>query len=231
MPVLADLFGLCGRSDRAPWPLGWLLDGLGARLPLSPLGRFRLRSAARPASLERLVGAALALRTLALRRVSLASAASRLYGLAPVPGNSPRDLTDGRAAPGRARADPLLPADTLRPYRPPVPVFADLFGIYGRGDRAPRSLGGLLDGCGARVPMPSLGRLRLRSSARPASHGRLMGSALALWTLALRRVSLAYDARGLYGLAPFLIQPKRSDRWPSRVGPPKLCLALKAAAS
>src|SRR5271155_2691295 len=135
------------------------------------------------------------------------------------------------AAPGRPRADPLLPAHVFEPGRPSVPVFADLFGLHGRGDRAPWPLGGLLDGAGARVPLPSLGRLRLRSSARSASHGRLMGSALALWALALGRVSLASDARGLYGLAPFLIQPKRSDRWPSRVGPPKLCLALKAAAS
>ena len=33
---------------------------------------------------------------------------------------------------------------------------------------------------------------------------RLMDSALALWALALGRVSLACDARRLYGLAPFL---------------------------
>src|ERR1700729_3452006 len=83
------------------------------------------------------------------------------------------------AAPGRARADPLLPAHIIEPGWPSVPVFADLFGLYGRGDRAPRPLGGLLDGRGARVPMPPLGRLRLRSSARSYSHGRLMGSALA----------------------------------------------------
>ena len=49
-----------------------------------------------------------------------------------------------------------------------------------------------------------------------------MGAALGLRTLALTQVSLASDARGLYGLAPFLIEPKRSDRWPSRVGPPHL---------
>src|ERR1700733_16208196 len=107
-------------------------------------------------------------------------------------------------APGRARADPLLPAYIFEPARPEVPLFADLLGLYGRGDRAPRPLGGLLDGRGACVPLPPLGRLRLRSAARSAAHGRLMG-ALALWTLAFRRVSLAYDARGLYGLAPFLI--------------------------
>ena len=135
------------------------------------------------------------------------------------------------AAPRSPRADPLLPAHVFEPDRPSVPVFADLFGLYGRGDGAPWPLGRLLDGAGACVPLPPLGRLRLRSAARPASAHRLMGATLALWTLAFRRVSLAYDARGLYGLAPFLIQPKRSDRWPSRVAPPKLRLAWKAVAS
>jgi hypothetical protein len=136
------------------------------------------------------------------------------------------------AAPGRARADPLLPAHTFERGRPAMPVFAHLFRLYGRGDRPPRPLGGLLDGRGARVPMPPLGWLWLRPAARPASHEGLLGSALALWTLApLGRVSLASPARGLYGLAPSLIQPKRSDRWPSRAGPPQLRLASKAAAS
>src|SRR3984957_17061563 len=109
-----------------------------------------------------------------------------------------RDRAGSRAAPRRPCADPLLPADTLRPYRPSVPLFADLFGLYGRGDRTPWPLGWLLDGAGARVPLPPLGRLRLRPAARPVSHEGLMGAALALRTLALRRVSLAYDARGLY---------------------------------
>ncbi len=54
-----------------------------------------------------------------------------------------------------------------------------------------------------------------------------MGATLALRTLALRRVSLASAASRLYGLAPSLIQPKRSDRWPSRAGPPQLCLAFE----
>src|SRR5271156_4904583 len=134
------------------------------------------------------------------------------------------------AAPGRARADPLLPAYLFEPARPAVPVFADLLGLYGRGDRAPRPLGGLLDGRGAYVPLPPLGWLWLRSAARPASAYRLMGATLALWTLAFRRVSLASAARSLYGLAPSLIQPKRFARWPSRAGPPKLRLAWKAVA-
>src|SRR3984957_17373667 len=142
-----------------------------------------------------------------------------------------RERVRSRAASRRSRANPLLPAHVFGPGRPSVPVFADLLGLCGRGDRAPWPLGGLLDGRGARVPLPSLGRVWLRPAARSAAHGRLMGATLALWTLALRRVSLAYDARGLYGLAPFLIQPQRSDRWPSRVGPPKLRVAWKAVAS
>src|SRR5271170_6774829 len=113
-----------------------------------------------------------------------------------------RERARFRAASGRPRADPLLPAHTLEPGRQAVPVFADLFGLCGRGDRAPWPLGGLLDGLGARVPLPSVGRLRLRSAARPAPPDRLMGATLALWALALGRVSLASPAPRLYALAP-----------------------------
>src|ERR1700722_14225644 len=135
------------------------------------------------------------------------------------------------AASRRPCADPLLSAYAFEPDRPAVSVLANLFGLCGRGDRAPRPLGRLLDGVGAGVPLPPLGRLRLRSHARSASPERLMGATLALWTLALGRVSLASAASRLYGLAPPLIQPKRSQRWPSRAGPPQLRLASKAAAS
>src|SRR3984885_7326680 len=135
------------------------------------------------------------------------------------------------AASRRPCADPLLSAYAFKPDRPAVSVLANLFGLCGRGDRAPRPLGRLLDGVGAGVPLPPLGRLRLRSHARSAPPERLMGATLALWTLALGRVSLASAASRLYGLAPSLIQPKRSHRWPSRVVPPQLRLASKAAAS
>src|SRR5271169_3681780 len=119
-----------------------------------------------------------------------------------------RERDRSRAASRRPCADPLLSAYAFEPNRPAVPVLADLFGLCGRGERAPRPLGGLLDGPGAGVPLPPLGRLRLRSHARSASPEGLMGATLALWTLALGRVSLASAARGLYGLAPSLIQPR-----------------------
>src|ERR1700722_5639051 len=101
-----------------------------------------------------------------------------------------RERAGSGAAPRRPCADPLLPAHTIEPDRPAVPVFADVFGLHGRGDGALWPLGGLLDGPCAGVPLPSLGWLRLRSAARPASHEGLMGAALALRTLAFRRVSL-----------------------------------------
>src|ERR1700735_5451971 len=102
-----------------------------------------------------------------------------------------RERAGSGAAPRRPCADPLLPAYIFEPDRPAVPVPGDLFGLHGRGDRAPWPLGRLLDGPCAGVSLPSLGWLRLRSAARPASHKRLMGAALALWTLALGQVSLA----------------------------------------
>src|ERR1700733_13939332 len=136
-----------------------------------------------------------------------------------------RERDRSRAASRRPRADPLLPAHVFKPDWPAVSVLANLFNLCGRGDRAPRPLGRLLDGVGPGVPLPPLGQFRLRSRARSASPERLMGATLALWTLALRRVSLASAARGLYGLAPSLIQPTRSHRWPSRAVPPQLRLA------
>src|ERR1700729_3494918 len=142
-----------------------------------------------------------------------------------------RERARSRAASRRSRADPLLPAHALQSDRSTVPLFADLFGLCGRGDRAPWPWARRLDGLGARVPLPPVGRLRLRPAARSACPQRLMGAALAVWALALRRVSLASAARGLYGFAPSLIQPKRSQRWPSRAGPLLLCRASKAVAS
>ncbi len=105
-----------------------------------------------------------------------------------------RERDRSRAASRRPCADPLLSAHTFRPHRPAVPIFADLFGVCGRGDRAPWPLGGLLDGPGARVSLPPLGRLGLRSRARSSSPERLMGATVALWTLAPGRVSLASAA-------------------------------------
>ena len=88
---------------------------------------------------------------------------------------SARHGSPRRAAHG---LDPLLPAHAVRPDRPAVPLSADLLGLRRRGDRAPRPLGRRLDGRGAHLPLPSLGRVRLRSAAREsrrAPRGRCPG--------------------------------------------------------
>src|ERR1700677_2524336 len=95
-----------------------------------------------------------------------------------------RERTCPRAAPRRPRADPLLPAHPLKPHRPAVPVFADLLGLCGRSDPAAWPVGGLLDGLGARVPLPSARRLGLRSAAGAARPARFLGAPVALRSLA-----------------------------------------------
>ena len=91
----------------------------------------------------------------------------------------PRERARLRAAPRSPGADPGLPAHALEPDRPAVPLFADLFGLCGRGGRPPWRVGRLLDGTGARVPLPPVGRRRLRPAARPdllrTPHGRSLG--------------------------------------------------------
>src|SRR5271165_2164255 len=100
-----------------------------------------------------------------------------------------RERARPRAAPSRPRADPFLPAYTLGPDWPAVPIFADLLGLCRRGDPAARPLGGFLDGSGASLPLPPVGRLGLRSAAPSAPRRRLLGAPMALWALASACVS------------------------------------------
>ncbi len=50
--------------------------------------------------------------------------------------------------------------------RGPLPAFADLLGLYRRGDRAARALGGRRDGHCPPSPLPPLGHRGVRSGAR-----------------------------------------------------------------
>src|SRR5271156_5295335 len=95
-----------------------------------------------------------------------------------------RERTCPRPAPRRPRADPLLPAHALKPHRSAVPLFADLLGLCGRSDPAAWPMGWLLDGPGARVPLPSARRLGLRSAAGAAGPARFLGAPVALRSLA-----------------------------------------------
>jgi hypothetical protein len=65
----------------------------------------------------------------------------------------------------RTFCDTRLSAYAVRDRRDPLPAFADLFGVYGRGDRAAWALGRLRDGHCPVLPLPPLGHRRIRSRA------------------------------------------------------------------
>jgi hypothetical protein len=62
--------------------------------------------------------------------------------------------------------DPRLSAHAVRDRRDPLPAFANLLGLYGRGDRAAWDLGGGRDGHCSVLPLPPLGYRRVRSGAK-----------------------------------------------------------------
>ena len=106
-------------------------------------------------------------------------------------------------------------------HRPAVPLSAELLGLCGRGDRPPRPVGRDVDGRCADLPLPSVGRLRIRSAAAgdsaAAPPGRGRGDTAAGGSAATDP-RLASGGRGLYGRAAFRQSPKRLIRMaePSR---------------
>jgi hypothetical protein len=66
----------------------------------------------------------------------------------------------------RACCHPRLSAHPVRDRRDPLPAFANLLGLSGRGDRAARALGRGRDGHCPALPLPSLGHCRVRSGAQ-----------------------------------------------------------------
>jgi hypothetical protein len=66
----------------------------------------------------------------------------------------------------RAYCHTRLSADAVRDRRNPLPAFANLLGLYGRGDRAAWDWGGGRDGHCAALPLPPLGHRRIRSGAK-----------------------------------------------------------------
>src|SRR5208337_408789 len=89
------------------------------------------------------------------------------------------------AASRGARVDPFLPVDVVERSRPAVPLPSELLGLRRRGDPASWAVGGFLDGRGADLPLPSLGRRGLRSAARDDFERGLVVAAVALRTLAI----------------------------------------------
>ena len=86
--------------------------------------------------------------------------------------------------PRRPCRDPFLPVDPVGRARPAMPLPADLLGLCGRSDPAAWRLGGRLDGCGADLPLPPLGRGGLRSSARGSGFRGDVADAVAARALA-----------------------------------------------
>ena len=142
-----------------------------------------------------------------------------------------RERACAHAARRRAHADPLLPAHTFKLGRPAVPIFADLLVLHGPGDPAAWALGWLLDGLGAGVPLPSLGRLGLRSAARATRPAALPGRVHGAMESGDPRLSEKRQALPL-PLPPFMdwrcsTALKRLDPWPNRAGPPHLRLEFE----
>jgi hypothetical protein len=62
--------------------------------------------------------------------------------------------------------DTRLSAHPVGDRGDPLPALANLFGVYGRGDRAARALGRGRDGHYPVLPLPPLGHRRVRSGAK-----------------------------------------------------------------
>jgi hypothetical protein len=82
------------------------------------------------------------------------------------------------------RADLALPAHAVAAGRLQLPAFADMFGVWRRGDRTFRIVGRRMDDAGADPALPPLGNVRHRQRAAHDTSGCVLVSAVALWTLA-----------------------------------------------
>ncbi len=86
-----------------------------------------------------------------------------------------------------ARDDLDLPAHPVAAGRLQLPSFADLFGLWRRGDRAFRAVGRRVDDPGAAATLPALGDLGDRQRAADKTTGRAMVSAVAVRPMARRQ--------------------------------------------
>src|SRR3984893_7716522 len=90
----------------------------------------------------------------------------------------------------RPRADLDLPAHAVAAGRLQLPALADLLGLWRRGHRAVRAVGGRMDDAGAAVALPAFRHLGDRQRADGKAAGRAMVPAVALRTLARRQRAL-----------------------------------------
>src|SRR6476469_1182788 len=95
------------------------------------------------------------------------------------------------AAQGRTRDDLDLPPHPVAARRLQLPSPADLFGLWRRGDRAFRTVGGGLDDAGAAAALPTLGHLRNRQCAAGETTGGAMVSAMEIRAMARRQRALS----------------------------------------
>jgi hypothetical protein len=102
-------------------------------------------------------------------------------------------LRGGGAAPAaqrRARHDLDLSAHPVAAGRLQLPPFADLLGLWRRGDRAFRAVGRRLDDAGAAVTLPAMGHIGNRQRAADKAAGRTMVFAVAVRAMARRQRAL-----------------------------------------
>lgn len=74
----------------------------------------------------------------------------------------------------RACCHTRLSAYAVIDRREPLPAFANLLGLYGRGDRAAWAMGGGRDGHCPASPLPPLGHRRVRSGAQDLAKARAL---------------------------------------------------------
>src|SRR6202035_330777 len=94
--------------------------------------------------------------------------------------------------------DLALPAHAVAAGRLQLPPFADLFGLWRRGDRAFRPVGRRVDDAGAAVALPALGHVGNRQCAADTAAGRAVVSAVAVWPLARRQRAAALSSIALH---------------------------------
>lgn len=98
-----------------------------------------------------------------------------------------RQRRGAAAAQCGTRGDLDLPTYFIAAGRLQLPSFADLLGLWRRGDRALRTVGRRMDDAGAAVALSALGHLGNRQCSADKPPGRAMVSAMAVRTLARRQ--------------------------------------------